>query len=255
MSPAGTPVLYQITFSHFNEKARWALDHHRIAHRRESLMPGVHPRASRKLGGVGTTPILVLGDGEVISDSSDIIAWAEAHGSGSPLYPADEAQRRRALELEQHFDQNLGPQVRCAVFHAVLPHRRAAVGLFSQQFGAGTRLMTNAMYPLVRVGARKAVDASDENAERGRRMTVEAMDRLESELGDGNYLVGDGFTSADLGVAALFSPLVSPPEFPYEHAKPVPREWADFRASHRDRPGYQWVEETYRRHRGSSAEV
>jgi glutathione S-transferase len=196
---------------------------------------------------------LAFADGTVIDDSTDIIAWADENGSGARLYPEDQAQRRRALKLEQHFDENLGPQVRCAFFHAVLPDRNKSVAMFTQQFGGGTRLVSNAIYPAIRIGARKQVDASDENAERGRRMTVEALDRLESELDGGEYLVG--VTSADLGVAALFSPLVTPPQFPYEQPDPPPPEWAEFRASLSDRDGYLWVEQTYAKHRPASAEV
>ena len=36
------PVLWQFKYSHYNEKARWALDFKRIPHRRRSLLPGLH---------------------------------------------------------------------------------------------------------------------------------------------------------------------------------------------------------------------
>jgi hypothetical protein len=35
-----TPVLFQFTYSHFNEKARWALDLKHVPHVRHSLLPG-----------------------------------------------------------------------------------------------------------------------------------------------------------------------------------------------------------------------
>jgi hypothetical protein len=34
-----TPLLWHIPLSHFNEKARWALDYKGIAHRRQVLGP------------------------------------------------------------------------------------------------------------------------------------------------------------------------------------------------------------------------
>ena len=43
-----------------------------------------------------------------------------------------------------------------------------------------------------------------------------ALDRIESERAGGDYLVGEGFTVADLTAAALLYPLVWPPEFQYE---------------------------------------
>ncbi len=36
-----------------------------------------------------------------------------------PLYPTDPVERRRALALEDWFDENLGPAVRRYVFHAL----------------------------------------------------------------------------------------------------------------------------------------
>ena len=38
------PLLLQFTFSHYNEKARWALDFKRVPHVRRSLIPGPHSR-------------------------------------------------------------------------------------------------------------------------------------------------------------------------------------------------------------------
>ena len=36
------PVLWQLQISHYNEKARWALDYKRIPHVRHSMLPGFH---------------------------------------------------------------------------------------------------------------------------------------------------------------------------------------------------------------------
>lgn len=125
------PLLWQLRFSHFNEKARWALDYKQVPHRRRSLAPGLHSRRTKRLGGRGTTPLLQI-DGEAIGDSTEIIAELEGHKSDPPLYPQAGAERRAALALEEHFDTELGPGVRSAVFHALLPHRGATVQLVSQ---------------------------------------------------------------------------------------------------------------------------
>lgn len=61
------------------------------------------------------------------------------------------------------------------------------------------------------------------------------------------HLVGDRFSVADLTAAALFYPLVFPPEGPMLAGSPASYE--SFRAPLADRPGYRWVEEMFRRHR------
>ena len=65
-----------------------------------------------------------------------------------------------------------------------------------------------------------------------------ALDRLEAELetSDGHYLVGDEFTVADLTAAALFYPMVNPPEGPHMLGD-FPPALEDFIAPLRTRPG------------------
>jgi glutathione S-transferase len=79
-----------------------------------------------------------------------------------------------------------------------------------------------------------------------------ALDRLEAELGrgdgDGEHLVGDAFSVADLTAAALFYPLVDPPKGP-ALTPAMPAGFEEFRAPLGDRPGYRWVERTYAEHR------
>jgi glutathione S-transferase len=88
---------------------------------------------------------------------------------------------------------------------------------------------------------------SDRRAELAKVKIVAAFDRLESELGSGDYLVGGEFTVADLTAASLLYPLVRPPEGP--EAPPPPEGFERFRAPLKDRPGYEWVAEMFRRHR------
>jgi Glutathione S-transferase, N-terminal domain len=45
------PTLVTIPFSHFCEKARWALDHARVSFREEGHPPGLHRRAVRRVRG------------------------------------------------------------------------------------------------------------------------------------------------------------------------------------------------------------
>lgn len=248
------PVLHQLRISHYNEKARWALDYKGITHRRRTLAPGLHPIATRRLAGTQTTPILEL-DGEVLTDSTEIIAALEARSPEPALYPAGEPERERALALEEHFDTELGPYIRGAVFAAVLPDARASAAAFSQGLGPGKRAIHRATLRLARPAIRRAVIDSYGGPDTCREKTLAALDRLEAELGDRKYLVGDSFSSADLTAAALFHILVAPPQFPYEYPDPWPEQWESLRRSLAERPGYRWVEEMYRRHRGTSAEV
>ena len=254
MEASAPPLLHQVRFSHFNEKGRWSLDYKRLPHRRRSYQPGLHAISSRRLGGGGKMPILEFED-RTVPDSAAIVAELERIAPDPPLYPADERERADALELERWFGKNLGPGIRSALFHELLPDARATRELTMQGFGRPARAANAALYPVSRIAIRRALDADAEGAERGRRQTVEAMDRVEAELGGSDYLVGELFSVADLSGAALLAPVVAPPGFGYGLPARWPQGWEEFRDELRGRQAWLWVEEMYRRHRGASCEI
>jgi len=253
-STPSPPVLWQFRHSHFNEKARWALDWKRVPHVRRSLVPGLHVPRVLWLTGQKAVPVLVL-EGTAIPDSTRIIETLERLRPDPPLYPRDDTACRRALALEEHFDEQLGPQLRRALFHDLLPHTDYAVAVLTTGCGAATRLGVRALFPLIRAGMRLDMRIDAAGAARGRANILEALDRIEAELQPSGYLVGDGFSVADLTVAALLSPLVTPAEYPYPMPGPFPEPFATFRASLSSRRAFRWAEETYRRHRGTSSAV
>ena len=71
----GPPVLWHFPISHYNEKARWALDWKRIPHVRRALALSYVPRALWTTG-QAKLPILHL-DGQAIADSTRIIEALE----------------------------------------------------------------------------------------------------------------------------------------------------------------------------------
>ncbi len=249
-----TPILWQFTSSHFNEKARWALDFKRVPHIRNSLVPGLHIATVRKMTGQNLVPILKL-NGEFISDSTRIIASLEHAFAEPPLYPADEVERRRALELEDFFDEELGPYIRRWIFHLILPYPAYMRAAFVNHASPAARLAHRAMAPVIVPIMRRQMDINPASAEIARVKTIAAMDRLEKELRPSGYLAGDRFSVADLTAAALLSPIVRPPQFPYRAAAPVPPQYGKAIESLRERGAVQWTLETYAKHRGKSAEV
>jgi glutathione S-transferase len=249
------PTLWHIAVSHYSEKVRWALDHKEVPHSRRAVsIPGLHMLASIWLtrGASQTFPVMEI-DGQRIGDSTGIIAVLEGRFPEPPLYPADPEQRRRALELEDFFDEELGPHLRLLAFHELGkdPERFQAV-IERTTPGPLTRISGGAVaYARTYTGLRFGVK-SEEAAEIARGKVIAALDRLEAELGSGDYLIGDSFSVADLTAASLFYPLVIPDEGPLPEDEPLPAGMASFRAPLEERAGYQWVEEMFRRHRRAS---
>jgi glutathione S-transferase len=249
-----TPVLWQFRFSHFNEKVRWALDWKRLPHVRRSLLPGLHIPRVVWLTGQKQVPLLQL-DGQTVADSTRIIAALERYRPDPPLYPGDGADRRRALELEDFFDVELGPHVRRAFFHVLLPETDYAAAAFAVGAGEWARRGYRAAFPVIRALMKADMRIDAAGAELGWIKVSAALDRLERELEPSGYLVGDRFSVADLAAAALLSPIVLPAEFPYQVPGARPPAVEAVRARFAGRPGVRWAAEMYRRHRGTSQEI
>jgi glutathione S-transferase len=247
------PTLWHFRLSHYNEKARWALDFKRVPHRRHGVIPGPHVPVIWWLTGQTEVPVLRL-DGATISDSTRIIAALEAHRPEPSLYPADPAARTRALALEDFFDEELGPHIRRTFFFHVLQDPARATALLTVDESSLTKTLYRAAFPLVRTVMRSGMQIDETRAAESRAKVLAAFDRLEAELQPSGYLVGDAFTVADLTAAALLAPLLHTDEFPYR-LPPLLPPLAEWRASVADRPGFRWALDMYRRHRGTSAAV
>ncbi|MGD0529552.1 MAG: glutathione S-transferase N-terminal domain-containing protein [Polyangiaceae bacterium] len=91
-----TPALRLVTLhvSPWSERARWALDHHRLAYRKEEHLVYLGEGKLRRLTGKArnTVPILVA-DGQVLTDSWDIARYADRlgreRGASPSLFPEE----------------------------------------------------------------------------------------------------------------------------------------------------------------------
>ena len=248
MSP---PVLWQYSFSNYNEKVRWALDFKGVAHVRRTLIPGF-PRAML-LSLRGTVPVLEM-DGDRIVDSTCIVEALERLHPGPALYPSDPDERRRALELEDFFDEHAGHELRRAFFYELRDERGYLGELLSIDIAPGTARVLRALFALpgsmAYANRRYRINAAD--AEAALATLETALDRIAAETAATGYLTGAGFSIADLTAAALLYPLAWPDEFPYRMPKPPTYGALEPLTRH---PACDWIAEMYRRHRGSSAEV
>jgi len=248
------PVLWHLKVSHYNEKARWALDYKHVPHVRHAALPGRHQGIARKLSGGRTLPVLVL-DGEGIGDSTRIIAALEHRHPEPPLYPADPGERRRALELEDYFDEQLGPHTRLLALHHMLPQAALFLGAFFPDLGGPSRLGARAAFPLLRRRVTADFGVNQESVERAFDQLRAAGDRLRAELHPSGYLVGDRFTVADLTLAALLAPLVAPDQFPYPQPQREHPRFEPVREALASAGLLEWARGIYSLHRGMAVEL
>jgi glutathione S-transferase len=246
------PVLWHFRFSHYNEKARWALDWKRVPHVRRALAAGPHARQMLELSGQQSVPVLEL-HGRVVPDSTAIIAALEEAVPAPALYPSDPGERARALDLEDHFDEVLGPHVRRLAWDALLPDRAFVTALFMGGLEPELQAFYDDAFPMLEQLMRHGMQIDDAGVADSRAKVAAALDHLERVRGGRVHLVGDHFTVADLTAAALLAPLLVPPQLQYPFPEPRPEVFETMRSAYTSHPGCVWALEVYRRHRGTSA--
>src|SRR4051794_7895604 len=189
-------------------------------------------------------PVLAVG-GRRLFGSPAIIGALAKRVPPRALYPTD---RSRALELEDWFDENVGPYARQWGFNALLTEPEAVRAFaIKQTEWAPLPVPPVAFAPIAKafLAVRYSV-ANEAGVREARRKLVHGLDRLEAEL-DGQFLVGGRFSIADLTAAALFFPPVLPGGGPWGPVRAG--GFLGFQGRGGRPPGFRWVEETFRRHR------
>jgi glutathione S-transferase len=151
-------------------------------------------------------------DRGVYPDSTDILQFLDSqHGADRRLYPDDADLRREVEELEELFDTKLGPHTRRAAYFYLLPERQILLETVLHCASGFDRSVFKGLFPLIRFLMRRGMRITPESTARSIDRVREVFDTAGQRLADGRrYLVGDGFTAADLTFAALASPVLMP---------------------------------------------
>lgn len=205
--------LVTLVFSHYNEKARWALDDCGIDYEEHRLMPGFSQLgvmiATRGRGGQAdnvstrfSTPVLITREGEHLCDSTDIARWASKQ-AGDRLFPNEEVSA-----LVDHYSRSYGAHTRRAAYWHVFRSERALAKMATANVGRVQALAYRAMAPVNSFAIRKLLDITDEAYARSLARIREVLEEAGRRLERSEYLAGDSFTAADLTFAALSAPVL-----------------------------------------------
>jgi len=241
--------LHQFLYSHFNEKARWALDYKGIPHQRQTYLPGPHMPSIRRLSGQTQTPVLTLGD-EVIAGSAAIIDRLERDHPEPPLYPSDPALRTEALALQTRFDTTVGPAVRTALFSVLVHEGGYLTRMFARDASVPLRMVYRATFPFARRLIARANGVTDpENVRRAFETTERTLDEVADRSRATGYLCGTSFTVADLTAASLLAPLAAVDHPDMARPRPLPAAMVTFYDRWQDHPALGWLRHQYASHR------
>jgi glutathione S-transferase len=234
--------LYQFPFSHFCEKARWALDYKSIAYRAVNLLPGFHMTAVRKLAPKTCLPVL-RDEKTVVQDSTAIIDYLETKYSIPRLTPQNPKAAREALEWEQYFNEEIGVTSRLWFYYHILPDRHLALSFLLQRAAWHKRPLFLLVYPKVRQAMMQFMHITGESAKQAEERLRAALERLDGALDGCRFLVEDRFSRADLTACALLSPYCLPDDI--EASARFPAAMLSLRDELKSRRFYQWVRSVY----------
>ena len=241
-------TLYQFPFSHFCEKACWALDRKRQPYRVINLLPALHLLWSQRMASASSLPILRDG-AYIVQDSSAIIDYLDLRWPQQGLTPTDVALARQAREWEPWLGDEIGVPLRLWFYSHVLRQRQYAMAFLLRGASRGQGVVFQALFGLIRHAMFYKMQINPHSAVAALPRLERALDTLEATLQGREYLVGDTFSRADLTAASLLWPMLpwNGDETAMQACLPeVIRQW---RQDFVQRPLYDWLQRTYRLHR------
>lgn len=237
--------LIALPYSPWSEKARWALDHHRIDYVEKLHTPMLGEVALRwrlRHGdGPRSVPVLVT-EHETIGDSLQIAQYAERHGTGAPLFRrGEEDETRRWNDLSDRV-MNAG-RVLVTLRTAADPEacREALPGFvppgLRRPLGPATRMA-------VRFVQRKYDVHTDEHAARDDIRAVFA--ELRAALSDGRRTIAGGpLGYADIAMATTLQ-FVRPLQTGIAPLGPATRRaWTDLELAGEYTDLLEWRDQLY----------
>ncbi len=196
-----TPKLITIPTSHYCEKARWALDRARIAYVEEAHAPVFSRLRARRAGATRTVPVLII-DGDVLGDSSEILRWVDKR---HPLYPGD------ATQLEERFDDVVGVAARVVAYAHLADDKELALRISVAGVPRWEAALARMFFGMARGMQRREYHITPANADKALADLQRSFGEVGARLADGRrYLAGDAFSAADLTFAALSGPVLLP---------------------------------------------
>ncbi|MFP2899465.1 glutathione S-transferase C-terminal domain-containing protein [Corallococcus sp. 4LFB] len=242
-------TLVGLTSSGWTEKARWALDHHRVAYRYQDYVPLIQERWLRKQVAPGVRPSvpLLVGPPQPATHGSFAIAKrVEELGQGSALFPAAHLD---AITAWNDTSEEVLDAARAYAMPRMLTISRAQAEALPKFVPGFLRPL---FAPTARLGMRYVVkkhQVADGSPEAIEAAVAPAYEKLRAALGGRPYLLGTAFTYADITTAVMLV-LLGPPADRHLPMGPGTREvWTHPGLAARFPDLLAWRDALYDKHR------
>ncbi len=237
--------LVGLPYSPWTEKARWALDHHRVAYRFHEHVPLLGEpilRLRAPKGKKPTVPLYIHRAGSIV-DSIDIARYAESVGQGTPLFVAKYID---TIERWNRASESLLVVARGLVIRNLLADKDAQLEAIPRFLPFRSMLTPVARSATRFIGSKYAASESPElDVER---VVVPLLDAWKTELG-GRATLFDAFSYADITMAAALH-FVTPVSSEYVRLGPATRRtWTHSGLSKKYADLLSWRDALYAKYR------
>lgn len=205
-----TTTLITIAPSHYCEKARWALSLAGIDYIEEPHTPFFHTSAVKQAGAGRTTPVL-KSVSETLPSSDAITEWI-THQPNIKWHPYGTGEFQEQIrEMEIELGRKLGILTRLLAYHELLPHKRHVQICMSTAPKSEQRYFSLG-FPVFRWLMRKGLNITESSSKKARRAVHEILETTE-QYAEGDFLIGNTLSIADVAFASLVAPIVLPEEY------------------------------------------
>jgi glutathione S-transferase len=228
--------LHVLQFSHFCERARWALQHAGLEFEEVPWATGVHRFLGRRLDCASTSVPILETEDAVIQGSDHIADYCGIRGFDGAV--------------EERFENRIGPLVRQYIYSGTLFHAASSMGRFLfEGLDARQRLAGRLMWPVTRRVMIAMMDCRPDLISKLETDLEREFNWFENRLQGRPYLSNDGFGRADITAASLLAPLARPRQCPIFQRVKLPLELEQKLAAWEERPAIAWARRTYERRR------
>ncbi|WP_199099811.1 glutathione S-transferase family protein [Dyella sp. ASV21] len=209
--------LYQLRWSHYVEKVRWALDYKGLPWRAIDIV-AYRKEEMRRFDCAQTVPLIHdSATGVAISDSSPIIRYLDETYPERPLFPSDPSERDRVWQWMLRLDSTLGLYARRLGYtQLIMECPQVLSRLFMPEVCGGLftrRGWRNLAAPVLGMMLTRRF-RFDRNRQDGVYEQLESLLLpIAERLSKSAWLVGERCSAADITLASLLRPLRIVPHF------------------------------------------
>jgi glutathione S-transferase len=203
--------LVTIPFSHFCEKARWALDQAALAYVEEPHAPMLAWAPAVTASGQRQVPVLVPVDAAAVTGSTNILRWADARRKDdvAPLWPED--MDRELTTYVAELDRALGPAARRVGYACLLRDMTLTCQILAAAARGWERRVVETGARALAASIRRGLRIDERGVARSVQVLERVFDDADARLAKAPFLAGDSFTAADVTFASLAGPVLFTP--------------------------------------------